>query len=144
LADWHAVVFPVLSAVYDAYPNAYAELGVDQRMVNAQLGRDAADQETARVLDELVRAGYLVKTADTDQGIGPAFCRLSEKGLRLVAAWPSPDSAVASLLAALDEQIEEVESEEEKGKLRELRDAVGQLSREVVADVLAKILTGQV
>jgi len=141
--DWNDVVLPVLRAVYAAYPNAQPELGVDQRMINAQLGREADDEETSRVLEELVQSGYLDMTMDTDQSQGPAFCRLSEKGLRTVAAWPSPDAAVESLVAALDERIETAESEAEKGKLRALRESVGQVSREVVADVLSKVITGQ-
>jgi hypothetical protein len=142
--DWNGVVFPVLRAVYAAYPNApRPELGVDQRTINAQLGRDEADPETARVLEELVHSGYLEATMEVDQIQGPAFCRLTEKGLRTVAGWPSADAAVESLVAALDEEIEATESETEKGKLRALRDSVGQVGRDVVADVLAKVITGQ-
>jgi hypothetical protein len=142
--DWNGVVLPVLRAVYAAYPNAQRpELGVDQRTINAQLGRDEADPETARVLEELVHSGYLEMTMDLDQLPGPAFCRLSEKGLRTVAGWPSADAAVDSLLAALDERIATTESEGERGRLRAIRDSIGAVSRDVVADVLAKVITGQ-
>jgi len=56
----------------------------------------------------------------------------------------SSDAAVESLLQALDEQIEATDSEEEKGKLRALRASVLQAGREIVSEVLAKLIAGQI
>jgi hypothetical protein len=87
-------------------------MGVQQNAVNEHLGRAHDDERTARVLAELVADGYLEATQESWQAVGPLMCKLTGKGLQLVANWPrgQGDALAAALLKALDERIGETES----------------------------------
>jgi uncharacterized protein with LGFP repeats len=142
--DWDAEAYPVLQAVYRAYSNLPASAGVDQQAINAQLGRESTDGRTDRVLGELTAAGYLVGSGSAWQLSGPLRSRLSEKGLQLVANWPSgPNDALArGLLVAIEERIGEVESDDERNRLEKLGEAATSVGVNTLSSVLAKLATG--
>lgn len=71
----------------------------------------------------------------------PAMFTETDRGLQETSGWPRPGDAgsdqVGQLLAALDEKIDSDETpEEEKGRLRRIRDSVGEASRDIVVGVL--------
>lgn len=68
----------------------------------------------------------------------------TEKGLQLASGWPTPGGSGQAdlLLKILDERIgDPATPEEEKGRLRRVRESVGDLGRAVLAEVLAAYLT---
>ena len=144
--DWNTDVRPVLEALYAVQstltPTAY---GVSQEQINQHLGRAADDPRTDRVLADLHQAGYLTDVLESDQRVGPIFCRLSEKGLQEVAGWPRPGgSPVEAFLAALDAKLADPElSEEQRGWLLKMRDAAGNMSQSVISNLLAAYIKGQ-
>ncbi|MGH2957134.1 MAG: hypothetical protein ACRDL6_09085 [Solirubrobacterales bacterium] len=66
------------------------------------------------------------------------------QGLQLVANWPSGpgDALAAALLRALDDRIAETDSEEERTRLEELREAARDVGVNTLSSVLAKLATG--
>jgi hypothetical protein len=143
--DWDATMRPVLRAVYEASLVA-SPYGVEQAQVNALLGRGADDPRTDRLLFELERNGYIeaVMPAFGDRW-GPTHCRLTEKALQVVAGWPgaASDDVVLRLLDVLNAEIERTDDPDRKSKLEKLRDVVAGIGRDVLTEVLSKVLTGQ-
>lgn len=134
---------PVLKAVVDLYPDAPPGFGVSQDQVNEHLGRPKNDRDTSRKFEMLQRAGYVDGLLETDQTPGPLMAVPTEKALSLLAGWPtSGAAAVEKLLSILDERIEAAPSEQQKGKLRALRDSVIDIGEGVAAEVLVKLMMG--
>jgi DNA-binding PadR family transcriptional regulator len=143
--DWETTMRPVLRAVYEA-SLAATPFGVGQAEVNALLGRPADDPKTDRLLHELERNGYIeAATPPVGEAWGPTHSRLTEKGLQVVAAWPgaASDDVVLRLLDVLNAEIERTDDPDRKSKLEKLRDGVAGIGRDVLTDVLSKVLTGQ-
>jgi len=134
---------PVLKAVVDLYPGASPGFGVSQDQVNEHLGRKKGDLDTSRKFEMLQRAEYVDGLLDTDQTPGPLMAVPTEKALSLLAGWPtSGAAAVEKLLSILDERIDATPDEEQKGKLRALRDSVVDIGEGVVAEVLVRLMMG--
>jgi hypothetical protein len=136
--DWDNVVLPVLQAVGRAYPQARPGLGVSLQMVNIELGKDEGDLSTAHTLDELVRTDYLEETITTDNLPGPGWCRLREKGLQVTAGWPtsSGETALARLLAIVDERIASAADDEERSRWERFRDGILGIGRDGLVGVM--------
>jgi hypothetical protein len=65
--------------------------------VNELLEREPFDDGTDRAIRDLGNAGYLAGAGNVDHLTGPIDCELTEKSLRVLAGWPSPEqSAEAS------------------------------------------------
>lgn len=73
----------------------------------------------------------------------PLMAQLTEKGLQQVAGWPgsADDRAVSRLLAAIDSEFEQTQDPDRRGRLATLRHAAGDVGKEVLGEVLAKVLT---
>jgi hypothetical protein len=147
MLDWDRDVMPVLQATYDVWTAAmaidpHARFGVPGQEINEKLGRDADDPRTAVVLDRLRDAG-LVDGEGVSGQKNPDDVLVTAKGLQYVAGWPAtPDeAAVARLLAVLDQRIQEAPTPEARSNWTRLRDAVSALPREVLADVIAQVVT---
>jgi len=67
------------------------------------------------------------------------------RGWQVVAAWPgaASDDVVLRLLDVLNAEIERTDDPDRKSKLEKLRDGVAGIGRDVLTDVLSKVLTGQ-
>lgn len=61
---------------------------------------------------------------------------VTERGLRVVGAWPSEAAAGEALVAALREAIARTEDPVEKSKLERLLDAAGSVGTSVLGGVL--------
>lgn len=143
--DWETAVRPVLQALYDAYVRSPSPWGVEQAAVNAELDRAAEDPITDRILYTLEQNGYLHAEMGADDRWGPTVAKPTEKALQHVARWPSGPrgDVVTKLLVALDERIaDDATPDDEKSKLRQLREQVGIIGRDVLVEVLAKVATG--
>jgi hypothetical protein len=133
--EWNEVK-PVLDATY--------RLLADQDYIPGQavaqaLGRPPDDERIGRILEQLHRAGY-IEGQFVMQTSMPVMISPTEKGLQESSGWPAPGASaqVDLLLQLLDERIADASTpEEEKGRLRRAREAIGGLGREVLAEVLA-------
>jgi hypothetical protein len=143
--EWHTDALPVLRATHVANRDA-DEMGVYQDAINEVLGRQPNDPRTDRVLFELEQGGFITGTISAHSGSGPTTCRLTGKGLQQVAGWPTgaSDDLVLRLLTVLEERIRETTDPNERSRLQRLRDGIIDVGENVVAQVLAKVLTGQV
>lgn len=130
--------------ILKAVLNAEAE----QRSVNNDdvaaatgLSRDAVD----RGLLALAEANYVTGTnAAAEELCYLLDIGLLERGRRATGQWPSDDPA-EELIAALRERIEQETDPVERSRLERLRDALGEVSKSVVAGLVtaaAKSLTG--
>jgi hypothetical protein len=144
--DWSKRVLPVLEAIGRLYADADPALGVGIKRLADELGLDPDDEELGRVVYELSQTGYLNATLDGDQALTPLFFRLEEKGLKVVAGWPTDAGAdlLARLLVLIDQRIAAAESPDERSKWERLRDGVLGVGRDVAAEVLAALATGAV
>jgi hypothetical protein len=132
--DW-SEARPVLEATYRLLNKADQ---TTQEEVCSALGVPAGHERTIRALALLFEAGY-IDGLEVDSSPAPIFIRATEKGLREASNWPgrpAPDQ-VELLLRLLDERIESPETpDDEKGKLRRVRDALGDLGRDIAVGVL--------
>lgn len=135
---------PVLQAVVDLYPQAPPALGVPQGQVNERLGRSENDPDTGRKYEMLEQAEYIKGFMETDQTPGPLMAAPTEKALQLLAGWPA-DGAVAleRLLSILDSRIAATSDEAERSKLQAFRDAAQNLGQNVAAQVMTKLIMGE-
>lgn len=144
--DWDTEARPVLDAVYRAYGPEPSDMGVTQEAINAELGREPRDRRTDYVLRELEQTNWIVETMGTDQTMGPLYCKVSEKGLQLVAGWPTTtaEAAVEKLLALVDLRITEASDPEERSKWQRIRDGLLGVGREALVRILADAASAQV
>lgn len=139
---WDATL-PVLEAVVELYDRADAGEDVSQTQVNGHLGREDGDSDTSRSFEVLERGGYVHGTASIDQLAGALTVVPTEKALKLLAGWPADgEVALERLVAALQAKIELTSDEEEKGKLRQVLDAVQGIGENVAAEVLTNVMMG--
>jgi hypothetical protein len=142
--EWSTDVLPVLLAVGQAFSaSGRPELGVTPEQVAEALGRPR-DEDLDRVLYELTRSNYLESTIGADQSLAPLYMRPTEKGLQITSGWPGGEGqAAAALLAVIAARRDAATSEEERNRLQRAYDGLKGLGREVLSEVLAKVLTGQ-
>jgi hypothetical protein len=60
-----------------------------------------------------------------------------ERGRRELGSWPSADSVVAQLVAALSEAADREAEPERKGRLRAAADVLGSIAHDVAVRVIA-------
>lgn len=136
-------MLPILQAVVDLYPDAPPGFGVSQDQVNDHLGRPANDLDTGKKFEMLEQADYIKGMLETDQTPGPLMAVPTEKALSLLADWPTSGvAAVEKLLSILDQRIEGAPNEQQRSKLRALRDSVVDVGEGVAAEVLVKLMMG--
>jgi len=119
-------------------------MGADQPAINAELRRSPDDETTDRVLYELEQAGYVHATVATDAQWGPLTAKLTEKGLQLVASWPTTtaDAAVAKLMALVELRISEASTPEEKTRWQQVRDGLLSFGRDALVEVIGSAAGG--
>jgi hypothetical protein len=135
--DWSEAE-PVLKATYDLLDDA--EL-IGQEQVFQKLGREPGDEQTIRVLARLYEGGY-INGMTVDRNPAPVRIRATLKGLEQVRGWPreggDTDQLVELLLRLLDERIAAEDTpEQEKGKLKRVRDGIASLGRDFAVDLMA-------
>jgi len=105
------------------------------------LGLD--EDEARRALDALVRGGYITVEQFTANGL-PFFIEPTEKGLQYCSGWPTPGGSstfLAEFLSAIDARANDAATpEEERGRLRRLAEAAGGVGKELLSDIIAKVI----
>ena len=103
-------------------------------------------RDVERSLAALADAGYLhaVRGPDTLAGPGTIWeLEILERGRRATGLWPNGDDAVAQLLDALRQAEDLVDDPEEKTALRKAGGQLATVSRNVIAEVIAAVVTRQ-
>ncbi len=118
---------------------------ISPETVIAEMGDGTDAAHVRRALAHFHRE-ELVGGLKTSNSPVPKTIRATEKGLQEAAGWPR-DGAVAreaqieALLRLLDERIaDEGTSEEERGRLRRVREAISNASTKVFGEVLGRFL----
>lgn len=96
------------------------------------------DRDVQLGLRALYEAGYIAgNTPGINQRIFDMIgIRLLEKGRRKVGQWP-PEDQYDAFLAVLEQRIASASSEEERGRLEQMRDVALGVGRDVLASVLS-------
>ena len=120
---------------------------VTSQTVAGAMGREHAD--VIRTMSELHSADYIAGETSIDQRTGEIVLEavhVREKGLQQVAGWPGPadQGAASRLLAELERAIEQADSPEQRTKLERLREAASTVGSRTLAEVLGRVLSGQV
>jgi hypothetical protein len=91
---------------------------------------------------QLSAAGYLRDELSVEQIDGPVAFRLGEKALQRVAGWPGAGDDLASeLLELIDRRLADpAVSEDERGRLERLRQALGDVGKGVVTGLLTGLV----
>lgn len=134
--EWSEVE-PVLQATYQLL-NDREE--ISQEEACAAVRRPPGDEKTIRALALLYEDG-LIGGFTIEQSDAPISITATPKGLRQTSGWPTGDDRGAqqleALLRVLDERIDSEEtSDDDKGRLRRVRESVGDLGRDLAVGVL--------
>lgn len=138
---WFSRDLPVLDVavrLLDEYED------IDDRALVRETGFDAATvQQALRAL-----VGTYLVPFDGQPGSGRIqyLQGITPAARRAVGAWPTPDSLVDQLLAALRESAgsDDVPATQEQSRAREILKAVGTGGRDVLVSVASAVLTGAV
>lgn len=112
--------------------------------MNTPLAVDGlSETQVQDALRRLEANGYIVGW-DSGTPYPPVITGVTERALRAVQAWPSPEAVAERLLAALTEMAEHGATPDERSRARKLLDAVGQDGRGVLVGVLGSVLSAGV
>lgn len=138
LADvWASRDFPVLRAVARRIDSGETTPKVHDVAEDTGL----TEEEVSLAAKALKRRG-LVDNIGTWGAPVLRFKELSGEAYLLTGLHPNGDDAISRLVDALGQAVDRVDDPEEKSRLRRVRDAVGGVSRDVMAAVLAAAITG--
>ncbi|GAA2146471.1 hypothetical protein GCM10009844_22570 [Nocardioides koreensis] len=108
----------------------------------AGIDRDAVD----KVLVALENAGYVQTRRGAARAGGPGTLweiEILERGRRATGLWPNGDTAVEQLLDALRQAEELADDPDDKSALRKAGGQLASVSRSVLAEVIAAVVTRQ-
>lgn len=72
------------------------------------------------------------------------FSQPTERGLRAVGAWPTPESALDRLIQAMEARAEQTGSEEERSKARDVAAWFGNAGRDFMINAIAGVVSGSI
>jgi hypothetical protein len=138
--EWHSRDLPVL--VETAH-----RLKTTPSVTSGQIAPavDLEADETARAFDALIGTYLVGKVQRTGNGeIYVAIASgVTERGRRATGLWPDGDTAVEQLLSALRQAEELTDDLDDKSALRKASGQLATVSRSVIAEVIAAVVTRQ-
>jgi hypothetical protein len=141
LVLWNEVE-PVLRATYGLLADPERR-SVEAEEIAAALGRPADDAALCSALRDLRKYGYIDGIMPGGMASAPQDIRATEKGLQAASGWPSDGESrtfPSEFIKALTERINDDETaDDERGKLRKLRDASEEVGVRVIAEVVARM-----
>jgi len=143
--SWSHYDYPVLKAIARRAEDSDAYMQfMSDNLLDEMVSPDRVDErfKFERALVRLTKGGYIESLSPMWGKPYPMHVTgITERGLRAVGAWPSPDSVVDDLLGRLEEQANKIEvSQPEKSK--RLKEVVGFLAtgaREVFVSVVGDV-----
>ena len=112
----------------------------------AKAAVDLSPEVYRETVASLADGRYIVATIQRAWGGGVVVARverLTPEGRRAVGQWPSETDAAALLVALLEERADAEPDPEKRGRIRQAAAAVGGVGRDVVAEVLARLVERQ-
>ncbi|HEY6695766.1 MAG TPA: hypothetical protein VI006_23135 [Solirubrobacteraceae bacterium] len=102
------------------------------------------EERSIRIVALLVQDDYLAPVSVLGTQYGPTAVTVTARGLQVVAGWPATtaEAAAGSLLAALEQAIEEADEPERRSKLERLRDVAVDVGQGTLTEVLKHVITG--
>lgn len=107
-------------------------------------------EETGLTKEEVVRAGVALGSAGlvAAQGRGgqkiTMFGGVTAEARRIAGSWPTPESGVDRLIAALEHIAENTEDDEERTRAQQLVSFLKTSGKQVGLTIVSAVLTGQV
>ncbi|KRF34205.1 hypothetical protein [Nocardioides sp. Soil805] len=141
LDRWNRVDLPVLRELARG-----AESDADVALVDDIAARlNLRPRDVIKSYDVLQRTGFVTATFTYDSG-GEFFgIRLSERGLRETELWPTPDSALDRMIAALQAIADNTrEDEDTRTRAQKVLESLRGAGREIGISVVTAALTGQI
>jgi hypothetical protein len=132
---WTTRALPFLRSAVARF-ETYGEANSDEIAADTGLSVRLLNETAFRLRDE----GFLDIRF---HGVGEFVIHgVTERGLTEVGAWPSPESLVDRLLAALEKQAQEAPTEEERSRARRAFDFLQSLGRDVLTNAAGSALGG--
>lgn len=138
---WEQRDLPVLRALAEHFDAIDApRVGIAQFVTLAGMSED----EVQRALRDLWQADPpLINGTKVDQLPYPVWVNgVTERGLRMVGAWPDPQQLADRLLAGLERAIEAEPDSEQRGRLQRAFETMRGVGREVLVQVAANVISG--
>lgn len=137
---WSRIDMPVLRELAGAAESDEGVARVDD--IARHHGLRTRDVLTS--FDTLKRTGFVDAQLDPDSGGQYSFIRLSEKGLRTTGLWPTPETALDRMIAALDTIAENSNDEDTRTKAQKFAAWLRAGGTTVGLSVASTVLTGQI
>jgi len=133
---------PVLDKVVQLLEEAPGEMLLGQKVVDRS---EMDPEDVARAIwalnrDYIVLGRQLFEEGGID---GQCIDGVTAEARRAVGQWPTPESLAAKLAEAFAEAADHEEDPRQKSKLREVAGVFGDTGREVVTEVLARVILRQ-
>jgi hypothetical protein len=135
---WTTRELPVLTNILRRFDAG--ELLVDLEDVRAELQMTGPQMRAAATALRDAWPPYIeleLSGGWTDDHAGGVVLRVHERTRRELGSWPSPESVLDQLVAALREAAEREREPDRKGRLRAAADALGSVARDLAVRVIA-------
>ena len=143
--SWSRYEYPLLVTIAKRAEQSHEFLQVtSDNLLDEVVTSEMADQryKFERALLRLTKYGYIESLSGSWGKPYPmAIHGITERGLRAVGVWPSPDSVVDSLLQRLEEQADNI-AVSQPDKSKRLKETVGFLAtgaREIFVNVVSDV-----
>jgi hypothetical protein len=138
-------VHPVLRATYDLIDENEQTGRTSGEAVCGRLGLPGDDDAVAVAIRQLNEAGYV--KAEFNAGGTAFFIEPTAAGLEYCSGWPAPGGVsdfLTVFLSAVAERADAVDTpEEEKSRLRRFLEAANGPPKELLAEIMTKLIEGQ-
>jgi hypothetical protein len=142
--SWEAAGLPTLEKAYELWATRGAprEGVLTSRVVEA-MGEEH-EARTVRAIGLLLEDDYLAAPSVLGTEYGPTAITVTARGLQVVGGWPATtaEAAAGSLLAALEQAINETDEPERRSKLERLREVALDVGQGTLTEVLKHVITG--
>jgi hypothetical protein len=139
---WHAIDLPVLRAIVLVEAETDPGRPISETAVLERSGLNVDRDEWVRSLRRLVSGDYIGAKITITRQKWKYLVQIwgaTGEARRVTGQWPTGDDAYFALLETLDEAIEEAPAED-KGRLKKLREAAAATGKDVVAEVLSRVI----
>lgn len=136
---WTSRDLPVLQAIADLIEETGSH--ADGSAIVSRTGLTTAQVSRAvkSLEDEYLRDVHW--DADWFPDLYPIVQGITSEARRTVGQWPSAEAAAERFIAAIEQQIIESETDEQRSRLVRIRDAVTVAGRDLLVDVMGAVLT---
>ena len=142
-STWEARDLPVLDAIVRYFEEQGPFLRPNVGDIARATGIDGMDVwKACRAMD-----GVYIELQEFAAGGNPDPHRIvavSPEARVLVGQWPSPETYLDRLLAALEDRASTTDDPDEKSRLRKIAEGIRGMSRDVAVSVVGAALTGAV